>query len=462
MSTQPRGPRRAGDASFQPGLAIEEDTPPPDAPLAARMRPRSLDEFIGQDAAVGPNSMLRRAIGRGALPSIILWGPPGCGKTTLARLLTRGIDAAFVPISAVSSGVADLRRMVTEATARRGSGKRTVVFVDEIHRFNKAQQDVLLPHVEDGTITLIGATTENPSFEVIAPLLSRVRVIRLSSLGEADLSAVVDAALADSERGLSALHVALGGDARQLLIQGANGDARAALTALEIAAGSAHGESRTEITPDDVKQALQDRRPYYDKQADFHYDTVSAFIKSLRGSDPDASLYWLARMVESGEDPLFIVRRMVILASEDVGLADPQALVLAVACQQAVHFIGMPEGFHAMAECCIYLALAPKSNSAYRAYTAAMEDAVRTSHLPVPLQLRNATTGLMKQFGYGQGYRYAHDEGSHFARGAAYLPEELGHPHYYQPGSLGFEVAAYERLEALRASTPEPLAADED
>ncbi|HXU22621.1 MAG TPA: hypothetical protein VN697_01205, partial [Tepidiformaceae bacterium] len=302
----------------------------------------------------------------------------------------------------------------------------------------------------------------NPSFEVIAPLLSRVRVIRLGSLDEAELARVVDAALSDSERGLGKLGVALTGDARQLLLQGANGDARAALTALEIAAATAHSESRHEIAPEDVKQALQDRRPYYDKQADFHYDTASAFIKSLRGSDPDASLYWLARMVESGEDPLFIVRRMVILASEDVGLADPQALLIAVACQQAVHFIGMPEGFHAMAECCIYLALAPKSNSAYRGYAAAMEDAVRTAHLPVPLHLRNAATGLMKQFGYGQGYRYAHDEESHFARGATYLPEELGRPQYYQPGRLGFETAASERLEALRASPSEPADANED
>ena len=447
---------------YQPAFALGDDAPSVDAPLAARMRPRTLDEFIGQDAAIGPDSMLRRALARGTLPSIILWGPPGCGKTTLARLLTNGVEADFVPISAVSSGVAELRKVVGEASARRSVGQRTVVFVDEIHRFNKAQQDVLLPHVEEGTITLIGATTENPSFEVIAPLLSRVRVIRLGSLSEGDVAAVIDAALADAGRGLGRLGLGLSSDARQLLIQGAAGDARAALTALDIAAGAAHSEGRPELTPADIQQALQDRRPYYDKQADFHYDTVSAFIKSLRGSDPDAALYWLARMIESGEDPLFIVRRMVILASEDVGLADPQALVVAVACQQAVHFIGMPEAFHAMAETCLYLALAPKSNSAAGAYMKAAEDAARTAHLPVPLQLRNAATGLMRQFGYGQGYRYAHDEASHFARGAAYLPEELGQPQYYVPGGLGFEVAAYERLVTLRASPPEQSLPDED
>ena len=414
------------------------------------MRPRTLAEFVGQEAAVGPGSMLRGSVEQGRLPSIILWGPPGCGKTTLARLLAKQVRATFVQISAVSSGVADLRKVVAEAKARRSSGLPTVLFIDEIHRFNKAQQDVILPYAEDGTVTLIGATTENPSFEVVAPLLSRVRVIRLTALTDADLAQVVDAALADGERGLGGMRMALDEAARGLLLEGANGDGRAALTALDIACQLAMGAGRTVVTGEDVKQALQDRRPYYDKQADFHYDTVSAFIKSLRGSDPDGAIYWLARMIESGEDPLFIIRRMVILAAEDIGLADPQALQLAVACQQAVHFIGMPEGFYPMAECCLYLALAPKSNSVGNAYSRAKEDALRTSHLPVPMHLRNAVTGLMHQFGYGKGYRYAHGEADHFARGAAYLPEALGTPRYYEAGKLGAEASLAGHLDQLR------------
>ena len=448
--------------SYQPGFP-EPDVPvPADAPLAARMRPRTLAEFIGQTAAVGDGTMLRRAVERRALPSIILWGPPGCGKTTLARILARQTDATFVAVSAVSSGVAELRKLVAEAKARRGAGQRTVLFIDEIHRFNKAQQDVILPHVEDGTVTLIGATTENPSFEVVAPLLSRVRVIRLAALGPDDLAAIVQAALTDNERGLGGRGLSLDSAAERALLEGAQGDARAALTALEIAAVNAEGANRTAIRAEDVREALQDRRPYYDKQSDFHYDTVSAFIKSLRGSDPDAALYWLARMVEAGEDPLFIVRRMVILAAEDVGLADPQALGIATACQQAVHFIGMPEGWIPMAECCVYLALAPKSNSAYTAYGRASEDARRTAHVPVPLHLRNAATGLMRDMGYGQGYRYAHDEPEHFARGERYLPPDLGEPRYYLPGNLGFEHGAAQRLAALRGDEPGREHTDED
>jgi putative ATPase len=441
--------------SYQSGFPVEEPPPPADAPLAARMRPRSLDEFIGQDQAIGPGSMLRGATERGRLPSVILWGPPGCGKTTLARLLAKHANAEFVAISAVASGVADLRKIVAEAKARRGAAIRTVLFIDEIHRFNKAQQDVILPYVEDGTVTLIGATTENPSFEVIAPLLSRVRVVRLAGLGGDDIQKVIESALRDAGRGLGDWSLAMAPAAMEALVNGANGDARAALTALEIAGASTQAAGRAQIEPHDVQQALQDRRPYYDKGADFHYDTVSAFIKSLRGSDPDGALYWLARMVEAGEDPLFVVRRMVILAAEDIGLADPQALVVATACQQAVHFIGVAEGWIPMAETCIYLALAPKSNSAYGAYQRAKEDALRTSHLPVPLHLRNAATGLMKQFGYGQGYRYAHDEPGHFARGERYLPEEVGSAKYYLPGSLGFEATAAARLARLRAAPSE-------
>jgi putative ATPase len=436
---------------FQPGFDLGADEPGHDAPLAARMRPRSLAEFAGQAAAVGPGSMLRGAVERGALPSIILWGPPGCGKTTLARILAKHSRATFVAVSAVASGVAELRKVVAEAKVRRSAGQRTVLFIDEIHRFNKAQQDVILPYAEDGTITLIGATTENPSFEVVAPLLSRVRVVRLTTLGPAELEQVVATALADEERGLGRTHLTIDADALALLVQGANGDARAALTGLEIAAGQAEGAARASIGAEDVRQALQDRRPYYDRQADYHYDTVSAFIKSMRGSDPDASVYWLARMIESGEDPLFIVRRMVILAAEDVGLADPQALVVATACQQAVHFVGMPEGFYPMAECALYLALAPKSNSTGSAYMRAREDALRTSHEPVPMHLRNAVTGLMREMGYGQGYRYAHDEKDHVARGETYLPGALGEPQYYVAGAIGFEAEAARRLRNLRS-----------
>ena len=438
----------------QPGLSFPEEPIPADAPLAARMRPRSLDEFFGQEAAVGPGSMLRGSLERGRLPSFILWGPPGCGKTTLARILAGGVRAEFVTVSAVSSGVADLRKVVAEAQGRRMGGQRTVLFIDEIHRFNKAQQDVILPYVEDGTVTLIGATTENPSFEVIAPLLSRARVVRLQQLDVAALQKVVEAALRDQERGLGARDLEIDEAAMDALVDGAAGDGRAALTALDIAADLAAASGRRVISKVDIAQALQDRRPYHDRQSDYHYDIISAFIKTLRGSDPDAALYWLARMLEAGEDPLFIVRRMVILASEDVGLADPQALVVATACQQAVHFVGMPEGFYAMAECAVYLAIAPKSNSAGSGYGRAMADAQRTAHLPVPMHLRNAATGMMRQFGYGDGYRYAHAEPGHVARGERYLPEELGSPQYYVPGELGFEGRAVARWAALRAEPP--------
>ncbi len=423
----------------------------PDAPLAARMRPRSLAEFTGQREAIGPGTMLRGAAERGHLPSVILWGPPGCGKTTLARLLARQTKAAFIAISAVASGVAELRRIIAEAEARRSAGQRTLVFIDEIHRFNKAQQDVVLPYVEEGAITLVGATTENPSFEVVAPLLSRVRVVRLLPLGDSDIREIIARALDDPERGLGREALSLDTEAERLLIEGSNGDARAALTALEIAAAAAGSAGRRTVTGGDVQAALADRRPYHDRQGDFHYDTVSAFIKSLRASDADASLYWLARMIEAGEDPLFIVRRMVILAAEDVGLADPQSLVVAVACQQAVHFVGMPEGYLPMAECALYLALAPKSNSAYAGFLRAREDAVRTAHLPVPMHLRNAATGLMRSLGYGQGYRYAHDEAEHFAPGMVCLPDSLAGQQYYLPGQLGFEAQAAERLARLRS-----------
>lgn len=442
-------PKRQPPAA-QSGFVLDTGAVDLDAPLAARMRPRTLEEFVGQEAAVGPGTMLGAAAARGVVPSIVLWGPPGCGKTTLARVLARQVDALFVTLSAVSSGVADLRRVIEEAKARRLGNQRTLLFIDEIHRFNKAQQDVILPYVEDGTVTLIGATTENPSFEVVAPLLSRVRVIRLLPLDDEAIAALIDRALTDEERGLGKMRLRIAGDARRALVEGAGGDARAALTTLEIAASLAAAGTSGEIEHKDIGAALQDRRPYYDRQADYHYDTISAFIKSVRGSDPDAALYWLARMIEAGEDPLFIVRRMVILAAEDVGLADPTALMVATACQQAVHFIGMPEGYLPMAECCIYLATAPKSNSALTAYGRAQAEAAQTAHLPVPLHLRNAATSLMRGFGYGQGYRYAHDEPSHVAAGESYLPEPLVGARFYEPGQLGYETRIKEGLARIR------------
>ena len=447
--------------ALQSALGIDGEGEPADAPLAARMRPRALDEFAGQRAAVGPDAPLGRAAAGGALPSIVLWGPPGCGKTTLARILARRAEGEFVAISAVASGVAQLREVIADAQLRREAGVRTVLFIDEIHRFNKAQQDVILPYVENGAVTLIGATTENPSFEVVAPLLSRVRVVRLEALADGDLAGIVERALADRERGLGASGLALDDDACEALVAGAHGDARAALNALETAAAAALADGRERIAADDARHALQERLPYHDKRGDYHYDAISAFIKSVRGSDPDAAVYWLARMLEAGEDPLFVARRMIILAAEDVGLADPAALGVATACQQAVHFIGMPEGFLPMAECALYLALAPKSNSALTAYARASEDARRTSHAPVPMHLRNAPTGLMREMGHGAGYRYAHDEPGHYAAGERYLPEELGGARYYEAGALGAEAALAARLDRQRPAGEERSGTDQ-
>ena len=424
------------------------------APLAERMRPRSFDEFVGQEQVVGRERVLFRALdyiketGGGRLPSFILWGPPGSGKTTLARLVATATQAAFEPVSAVTSGVADLRRIVAEASDRRGMhGQATILFVDEIHRFNKAQQDVILPHVENGTVTFIGATTENPSFEVIAPLLSRSRVFALHSLAPEEVATIVNRAAADPERGLGAMAVSVAPEALAHLVNIANGDARVALNALETAAFAARpgtGGARL-IDLDLIADALQRRSPMYDKAGDSHYDTISAFIKSVRGSSPDGALYWLARMLESGEDPLFIARRMVILAAEDIGLADPQALTVAVAAQQAAHFIGMPEGRIPLAEAAVYLAAAPKSNTAYAALNEAMADVRRLPNDPVPRHLRNAVTGLMQQMGYGQDYKYSHDYEGHFAE-QEYLPPSLRGRRYYRPGAEGAEREMGERL----------------
>ncbi|MDO8615731.1 MAG: replication-associated recombination protein A [Dehalococcoidia bacterium] len=425
------------------------------APLAARMRPRTLDEFVGQDHIVGPGRVLRRAIEEDRLPSIVLWGPPGSGKTTLARIIASLTRSHFEPVSAVSSGVADLRRVVAEASERLGeTGQRTILFIDEIHRFNKAQQDVVLPYVEDGTITLIGATTENPSFEVISPLLSRSRVFRLSPLTPEQVEGILRAALADPERGLGAMKAQVADETVAALAGAVGGDARIALNALELAAQTAAPDAKgaRQVTLREIEEALQHRAALYDKAGDWHFDIISAFIKSLRGSDPDAALYWLARMLEGGEDPLFVARRLVILASEDVGLADPQALQVAVAAQQAVHFIGMPEGFYPLAEATLYLATAPKSNSVGTAYMRALEDAQATLAEPPPLHLRNAPTPLMREMGHGEGYQYDHAHADHYS-GQEHLPEKLAGRRYYLPGELGYEQRIREWMERLRKNT---------
>ena len=417
------------------------------APLAARMRPRSFDEFVGQQHIVGPEHVLRRAIEADRLPSMILWGPPGTGKTTLAFLIAQHTRSHFSQISAVTSGVADLRRIVKEARDMLGMhGQRTILFVDEIHRFNKAQQDVILPHVEDGTVVFIGATTENPSFEVIAPLLSRSRVFTLEPLTDEQVEGIVRHALIDTERGLGAESPEVEHDALEALVRLSNGDARTALNALELAASAApkrDGQSVIDVAT--VEDAMQRKSLIYDKAGDQHYDTISAFIKSVRSSDPDASIYWLGRMIEAGEDPMFVARRLVILAAEDIGMADPQALSIAVAAQQAVHFIGMPEGRIPLAEATVYLATAPKSNSAYAAINKAMEDVRSTRNDPVPLHLRNAVTGLMQEQGYGEGYKYAHDYEGHFAP-TENLPERLKGRRYYEPTDQGYEREVSDRL----------------
>ena len=418
------------------------------APLAARMRPRSFDDFVGQEHIVGPDTVLRRSIEADRIPSIILWGPPGTGKTTLANVIAAVTKSHFSAVSAVGSGVADLRAIVGEAKDRLGmERRRTILFIDEIHRFNKAQQDVILPHVEDGTVILIGATTENPSFEVNSPLLSRSRVFVLKALTAEQIEQIIFKAISDAETGLAELRPELDEDAMEALVLFSNGDARIALNTLELAVQSTRPNENgiRKISPETVEDASQRRSQVYDKSGDQHYDTISAFIKSLRSSDPDASLYYLARMIDAGEDPLFIARRLVILAAEDVGMADPNALSVAVAAQQAVHFIGMPEGQIPLAEATVYLATASKSNASYMALNRALQDVETSRNDPVPLHLRNAVTGLMKGLGYGEGYKYAHDYEGSFTP-AENLPESVRGHRYYRPGDQGYEIEVRERL----------------
>ena len=440
VTGKPRSGRLFEDAG-EPGTGAAP-------PLAERMRPAAFDEFVGQQHILAEDKVLRRSIEADRVPSLLFWGPPGSGKTTLARLIATVTSAHFEPVSAVSAGVADLRRAVSGAREFRSLYQRpTILFVDEIHRFNKAQQDVILPHVEDGTITFIGATTENPSFEVNAPLLSRCRVFTLHALEADAMAGIVRRALADEKRGLGLLAPELETDALSHLVNIANGDARIALNALEMAVVAAEPESDgvRRIGMDAISDALQRRTPQYDKAGDSHYDTISAFIKSVRGASPDGALYWLARMLEAGEDPLFIARRLVILAAEDIGLANPGALPVAVAAQQAVHFIGLPEGRIPLAEATVYLATSPKSNAAYVALGRAMEDVRNAPNEPVPLHLRNAVTGLMRGMGYGADYKYSHDfEGNFEAQ--EYLPPGLSGRRYYEPSDQGSEAAIAERL----------------
>jgi putative ATPase len=425
--------------------AAEKD--PTGVPLAARMRPRALDEVVGQRAVVGERGLLRRAVAAGRVPSLILWGPPGTGKTTLAEILSTAVDARFERVSAVLAGVKEIRAAIQRAERARFEGRaQTLLFVDEIHRFNKSQQDALLPHVEKGTVTLIGATTENPSFEVNAALLSRCRVVVLKAIDRADLEILLDRALTDP-RGLDGA-CGIEEDARELLLDASAGDARRLLTALEVSGDLAIAEER-DIALSDVELAVARRYVRFDKKGDAHYGVISAFIKSLRGSDPDASLHYLMRMLEAGEDPRFLLRRLVIFASEDIGNADPRALQVAVAAQQAFDFIGLPEGTHALAQATTFLACAPKSNATYEAWKAARKDLDRHGNAPLPAHVVNPATKLMERLGFGDGYKYPHDfPGSHV--GQQYLPDELVGRVYYEPTTNGLERTIKERLDQWR------------
>ncbi len=420
-------------------------------PLAERMRPQRLEEVAGQEHVLGPEGVIRRAVESDRLFSMIFWGPPGCGKTTLARLIAHRTKSHFVHFSAVLSGVKEIRSVIAEAEEQqRLYRRRTVLFVDEIHRFNKSQQDAFLHHVESGLLTLVGATTENPSFEVIAPLLSRCRVITLNPLSETELAQILRRALEDEDRGLGGQGLSIDDDALDYLVGAADGDARAALNGLEVAASllaadaPEGGESRR-LTLEGLRHALQKKGLRYDKSGEEHYNLISAFHKSLRGSDPDAALYWLERMISGGEDPLYVARRMVRFASEDVGNADPRALSVALSAAEAFRMLGHPEGELALAQAAVYLATAPKSNSVYAAVHAVREEIRKTGTLGVPLHIRNAPTRLMKELGYGKGYRYAHDYREGYAA-QSYLPDQIADKVFYAPTDRGFEKTILERI----------------
>lgn len=415
-------------------------------PLAEQMRPRSLAEFCGQEHLLGQGKSLRTMIEADRLPSMIFWGPPGCGKTTLAHIIAHETSSRFVFFSAIMAGVKEIREIFKDAEEQARQGIRTILFVDEIHRFNKAQQDAFLPAVEKGLVTIIGATTENPSFEVIAPLLSRCRVLRLKQLETDELAALLQKTLLDSDKGLGSLQLAIADDALAFLAEAAQGDGRKALNTLEVAAGLAQdGLISLEI----AQEAMQQKALLYDKGGEEHYNVISAFIKSVRGSDPDAALYWLARMLEAGEDPLFILRRMIILASEDIGNADPRALQVTVSALQAFQMVGMPEGRIILGQAVTYLATAPKSNASYVGINEALSEVRKSGALEVPLHIRNAPTRMMKEMGYHAGYQYAHDFKGGYVQ-QEYLPEKLQGRKFYDPKGHGYEKNILERMEWMK------------